>query len=526
MTSPIEPAPHDEDQAAFAASAAAGQHTHRLAAMAALALLILFVAIAPFARTPLVPLRGFNAVSESALAILSLITAILLFGQFRALPLRALRILASGYLFVACITLFHILSAPALLAANPHATTWLYIFAHGGFPLFVLAYGMRKDSPAIAYDDGRRSVATSVAAVLGGTGALALIAIAGTDMLPPAVTGNRANTVMVIAVAGVCMVNLLALLTVWRRQQRSVLDVWLLVALCAWIFDVALSALSDGDFDMGFYLARIYGVLAATVPLAVLIVENKKLYARVIATSSSAHRQEQDLAAAIHELDALAYSVSHDLRAPLRAIGGYAKMLEEDYVGRLGADGDRLLRLVHERSERMDRMINDLVVYSRLARQPLQMQGVSLDELVKQVIGELTSAKDVPHVSFSITALGTVTADPVLLKQCLTNLLDNAVKFTEKREHPQIEIGRHGTGTATAYYIKDNGVGFEMRYADKLFGVFQRFHRADDYLGNGIGLAIAQRIVNRHGGRIWGESTPADGTTFYFTLPQHPSVYA
>ena len=472
-------------------------------------MLAAFAALAPFAATPLAPLRAFNPISQSVLAVLALITAVLLFGQFCSVRNQALRTLASGYLFLACMIALQF-NAPAPRAA------WWFALTHGGFALFALIYATRSNTtPA---DPARRALWAHVATVVAAACVLALVATAGADMLP---VYSNAGAAMRTVAGGVGMLSLAAVLALWRRRPRSVLDVGLMVALCALIFNATLSAvLSGGDFDAGFYAGRIYGVLAASAVLAVLLFENKLLYAQARAAHEHARADAHTLAHAAQELEALSYSVSHDLRAPLRAVGGYAKMLEEDYVGKLGADGDRLLRLVRERSERMDQMIDNLLAYSRLARQPLQLQSVSLDELVAQALGELGTARDISRVAISIGTLGTVRADPALLKRLLTNLLDNAVKFTRTRDLPRIEIGRRGAGAAAVYYIKDNGAGFDMHYADKLFGVFQRFHRADDYEGNGIGLAIAQRIVARHGGRIWGESTPADGTAFYFTLPQ------
>jgi two-component system sensor kinase len=196
-------------------------------------------------------------------------------------------------------------------------------------------------------------------------------------------------------------------------------------------------------------------------------------------------------------------------------------MLEEDYGGRLDDEARRLLGVVRQSGVQMGRMIEDLLEFSRLGRQPPKTGRVQLDDLVKQTMDDLSASCDGRRIDFSVGKLGIVEADAVLLKHALTNLISNAIKYTRGKDPALVEIGcLEGAepGAGPTYYVKDNGAGFDMRHSDKLFGVFQRLHRAEEFEGTGVGLAIVQRVISSHGGRVWAESRPGAGTTFYFTL--------
>jgi two-component system sensor kinase len=260
----------------------------------------------------------------------------------------------------------------------------------------------------------------------------------------------------------------------------------------------------------------------------VLLLENGVLYARLVAAHGrerERHRevlqQSVELAAVNKELEAFSYSVSHDLRAPLRAVDGFSRLLEEGQAERLDDEGRRLLGVVRANARRMGELIEDLLAFSRLGRLPLHTRPVQLDDLVRQTVDELRLAVDGRRIDFAVGSLGGAEVDPSLLKQVLVNLLGNAVKFTRDRDPAVIEVGARDApeaGTARVYYVRDNGAGFDMRHASKLFGVFQRLHRAEEFEGTGVGLAIAQRVIARHGGRIWAEAALGEGATFYFTL--------
>jgi PAS domain S-box-containing protein len=223
------------------------------------------------------------------------------------------------------------------------------------------------------------------------------------------------------------------------------------------------------------------------------------------------------LEAANQELEAFAYSVSHDLRAPLRAIHGFSRILMEQYAPQLSAECRRHLEVVHCNALQMGKLIEDLLSFSRLSRQPLRKQPIAPADLVKQALHDLIPEID-PRIGIVVGDLPPCQGDPALLKQVFVNLLSNAIKYSSRRAPARIEVGAQ----APVYFVRDNGAGFDMRNAHKLFGVFQRLHNASDYPGTGIGLATVQRILHRHGGRIWAEAEVDRGATFYFTMEPEP----
>ncbi len=226
----------------------------------------------------------------------------------------------------------------------------------------------------------------------------------------------------------------------------------------------------------------------------------------------------RQLLATNHELEAFSYSVSHDLRTPLRAVDGFSQAVLEDFGPQLPPEGRRQLQTIRESAQRMGTLIDDLLALSKLSRQPLRRQTVVTAAVVRSVLGELELPRDGRRIEFKVGDLPDCQGDPALLRQVWLNLLANAVKYTGKQPSPVVEIGSRPEPGGTVYHVRDNGAGFDMRYAHKLFGVFQRLHRQEDYAGTGVGLAIVQRIVHRHGGRIWAEAAVDRGATFYFTL--------
>jgi light-regulated signal transduction histidine kinase (bacteriophytochrome) len=218
------------------------------------------------------------------------------------------------------------------------------------------------------------------------------------------------------------------------------------------------------------------------------------------------------------ELEAFCYSVSHDLRAPLRNIVGFSQALLQDYSDKLDEQGKEYLQRAGAAGQRMTRLIEDLLHLSRVARSEMSRSKVNLTQLVQAVAAELQKGEPTRSVHWKITQGATAEGDPRLLRIAFENLLGNAWKFTGKKEHPVIEFGQTKQGDERVFFVRDNGAGFEMAYAGKLFGAFQRLHPATDFPGTGIGLATVQRIINRHGGRIWAHAEPEKGATFYFTL--------
>ena len=224
------------------------------------------------------------------------------------------------------------------------------------------------------------------------------------------------------------------------------------------------------------------------------------------------------LEAANKELEAFSYSVSHDLRAPLRAIDGFSRILLRDGEAEFSAKSRRYLQLVRDNTQQMGRLIDDLLAFARLSRQPLQKQHIAMGDLVRQALQELANDQEGRALTISLGELGECDADQSMLKQVWINLLANAIKFTRQRAAASVEIGCDERDGERVYFVRDNGVGFDMQYVHILFGVFQRLHRAEEYEGTGVGLAIVQRIIVRHGGRVWAESVEHQGATFYFTL--------
>jgi signal transduction histidine kinase len=694
-----------EPTAIFLSTLPAQRRDRRLAAAVVIASGAIFAVAALFAKVPLAPIGAFIPIYESALVITDLITAALLFGQFTLLGTRGLPALASAYLFTALVAIAHLLSFPGafsatgLLSAGPQTTAWLYMFWHSGFPLLFCAYALLEKPLGAARPRLERVARTTLACVAGVVAAacaVTVLATAGHAWLPPVMAGNHYTPTLIVVVSTVWAFSAVALFLLWRRRPRTVLDLWLMVVMCAWIFDIGLSAgLNAGRFDLGFYAGRVYGLAASSFVLLVLLLESSTLYKRLADTHVKHERRleilreidraiaseeppeaiagaviqplrellgvaravinvfdlpagevewlaaagrrrthigpgvrysirmmgdpealargepqridthalppgpEVDalLASGVHvymvmpmiaggeligalsfggetahfpdvqmaigrevatqlaiavaqgrlyarikhhaneleqrvsertaeletankELDAFSYSVSHDLRAPLRAVDGYARMLEEDYAGKLDVEGKRLLGVVRSNSRKMGQLIDELLAFSRLGRAPLQTRAVPMDPLVQQVIEELRAEASGRRIEFSVASLGAVEADPALLKQALANLVSNAIKFTRDKDPAVVEIGCRSTGNGdgAVYYVKDNGAGFEMKYYDKLFGVFQRLHSTSEYPGTGVGLAIVQRVIHRHGGKVWAEAAPGEGATFYFTL--------
>jgi len=229
------------------------------------------------------------------------------------------------------------------------------------------------------------------------------------------------------------------------------------------------------------------------------------------------HRNAQ-LEAANKELEAFSYSVSHDLRAPLRTVDGFSQALLEDYAGKLDEEGQDHLRRVRAASQRMGQLIDDLLNLSRVTRAEISRERVDLSATARDVVKELRAADPLRQAEVVIADALVAEADPRLVRLMLTNLLGNAWKFTAKCPRARIEFGRRQQAGEEAYFVRDNGVGFDMAYAGKLFGAFQRLHGMDDFPGTGIGLATVQRIVHRHGGRVWAEAAVDAGATFYFSM--------
>jgi light-regulated signal transduction histidine kinase (bacteriophytochrome) len=244
---------------------------------------------------------------------------------------------------------------------------------------------------------------------------------------------------------------------------------------------------------------------------------NQELEQRVL------HRTAQ-LQATNQELEAFTYSVSHDLRAPLRHISGFSKILSEDFSSALPEEARHLVDRIGEGTRRMGMLVDDLLNLGRIGRHEVRLQVTGLDSVVSDVLRELQPETDKRNVQWKIGRLPYVECDPPLLRQVFQNLLSNALKFTRPREKAIIEVGQEIRDGVSVVFVRDNGVGFSMKYADKLFGVFQRLHRSEDFEGTGVGLATVERIIRKHGGKIWAEAELDKGAIFYFTLGKSEEV--
>jgi signal transduction histidine kinase len=224
------------------------------------------------------------------------------------------------------------------------------------------------------------------------------------------------------------------------------------------------------------------------------------------------------------ELESFSYSVSHDLRAPVRAVLGFVRAIEEECDDELGTEGKRLLGIVQHEASRMGNLIDDLLAFSRLGRQPMQSSTVDMNALARDAVAEHEATAGSTQTVVTIADLPVATGDSVLLRQVWVNLISNGFKYASKVAAPELHIWATRAGTTTTYHVRDNGVGFDMRYAKKLFGVFQRLHRADEFPGTGVGLAIVMRVVKRHGGAVRADARIGEGATFSFDLPSGPKT--
>lgn len=236
---------------------------------------------------------------------------------------------------------------------------------------------------------------------------------------------------------------------------------------------------------------------------------------------NTARKAAEEQAKAVNrELEAFSYSVSHDLRAPLRAINGYAQILREDLGDNLEKEAARVLHNISANSKKMGQLIDDLLNFSRIGKRPVSKSDIDMSEIVRPIIDELLEGEKNRDVRVHCGELGSARVDLSLMRQVWTNLLSNALKYTQKKEQARIEVGSYAEGDSKVYYVKDNGAGFDMKFADKLFGVFQRLHDSEEFQGTGVGLALVKRIIDRHHGKIWVQAIENEGATFYFSLPE------
>jgi len=279
--------------------------------------------------------------------------------------------------------------------------------------------------------------------------------------------------------------------------------------------DTAVQAMQIGALDYilkPFKLNVILPVISRALDVQRLRRENAELQERE-------QRRSEELAAAYQDLESFSYSISHDLRAPLRTIDSFAQILEDDFAHSLGEEARRVIGIIRRGSQKMDQLIVGLLEFSRAGRERLHLDRIDMTALAGSAAAEVTAAYTGPKAHIDIAELPPAAGDATVIRQVWCNLIGNALKYSAKRPEPRVIISGRIEGREAIYQVEDNGAGFDMRYADKLFGVFQRLHRTEDFSGTGVGLAIVHRIVVRHGGRIWAQGAPDAGACFQFALP-------
>ena len=273
--------------------------------------------------------------------------------------------------------------------------------------------------------------------------------------------------------------------------------------------------------DLEFDFQRKDGTTFPVIVSSVLLFENGEFRGSRTTVSDNTQRKRAEERAKIstQELEAFTYSVSHDLRSPLRSIAGYAQILKEDFEKQLDKEGNRLIDIVISNANRMGQLIDDLLDFSRLGRKELAKAPVEMHSFVENIVQELQAGENLRQINIVQQKLPSAKADSNMIRQVWVNLISNAFKYTGHRSVAEIEIGATNEAGHTCYYVRDNGAGFDMKYSSKLFGVFQRLHKMDEFEGTGVGLALVKTIVTRHGGRVWAQGEVNQGATFYFTLP-------
>jgi signal transduction histidine kinase len=544
--------PLTQERRIFLSTLPPGHRERRLALAVIVASVAVFLLAAPFAKVMLTPVAAFIPIYQSALILNDLITAVLLFGQFSFLKSRALLVLASGYLFSAAMAVAHALTFPGLfaptglLSAGSQSTGWLYFMWHAGFPLFIIAYTrLSRGGPAANQwlVRARIGIPFSIAATLTAAIGLTLLATAGQEVLPTIMVGNRVAPAQVFVSTTTWMLSLVALVLLWWRRPHSVLDLWLMVVLCAWLFDSALaSVLNTGRYDVGWYAGRVYGLLASSFVLMVLLVENSVLYVRLFQAHqnlAAANRELEasqaalkvrgdelqatnaELAAASKAKDHFLATMSHELRTPLNAILGFTGTLLMKLPGPLTGDQEKQLGIIHASGKHLLSLINDLLDLARIesGKVDLKREKVVGQEVVNEVIEAMRLIAEQKGLRLESKApsadVSTITDRRALL-QIVMNLTNNAIKYTDTGS-VLIELAqRHDNNRLlTEFSVTDTGVGIKEDDRARLFAAFEPLGDPDSRReSTGLGLYYSRRLAELIGGEITVQSEYGQGSTF------------
>lgn len=539
------------------------QEDRRRAFLAVLISVLVFAAAVPFARIPLLPVPAFIPIYQSALIINDTITAVLLFAQFAFTRSRALFVLANAYFFAGVIAALHLLTFPGLfsptglLGAGPQSTAWLYMFWHGTFPIALIGYalikrveGERQPRPRLS---ARAAVLSGMGVTAGLACAFAVLATAGRAVLPDIMRGNQYTPSMIAVVSTVWGLSFLALAVLWMQRSRTVLDLWLMVVMCAWIFDIGLSAvLNAGRFDLGFYAGRIYGLLAASFVLVVLLLETSQLYVSFLRAraqhAADLQKANDDLERAYHELKEtqvqliqtakmtslgeLVAGIAHEINNPLtysmahlRTVAStLGKLADEATLTAKGASYVEKMRqrAIDARSglERVTDIVARLRTFSRLDEGEFKDADVS--ECVNSAL-EIISHKirdGLIEIQTDFAGESLLFCAPGMLNQAFLNLLSNATDAAGEHGTIRIRTGRDNSFHWIA--IADSGPGVPDAIRERIFEPF--FTTKDVGKGTGLGLPITYRIVERHQGTIEVLKSDLGGAEFIIRLPLTPEA--
>ena len=569
-----------KQQRVFLSILPAERSSRRLALAVASVSLLILLALAPFAKTQLPKLDAFIPIYESALTLNEIITAILLIGQFTILRSRAMLVLACAYLFAALMVVAHMLSFPGLFAeggllgAGPQTTAWLYMFWHVGFPLLVTVYALmpRPEAGNGIGVNVRKDILIGAGIVAAGVAAIVALTTVGQTALPAIMDGSHYTPAMMGVVGSVWLFSLAALAALWRRRPLSVLDLWLMVVMCAWMCDIALSAvLNQGRFDLGFYAGRIFGLAATSFVLLVLLLETRALYAelarslegerRVLEEANDALRQREDQLRQLNEtleervrersrqleaetiarervqetlreaqkleaIGRMAGGIAHDFNNLLTVIQGNAEVLQD---GTLGEEQLHSVRAIDRASDRGARLVKQILAFSR--RQPLKVDVVDLhqraDEL-QEMLGRAVRG-DIRLVVKVDADVWPVECDVAELEIALMNLAVNARDAMPKGGLVAVEARNHSLtgrdervtglmGDFVALSVADTGTGISPEDVKRVFEPF--FTTKDVGKGTGLGLSQVYGFAQQTGGQVVIDSKLGQGTSVTLYLPR------
>jgi signal transduction histidine kinase len=516
---------------AFLSTAPARPRERRIAYAAAVLSVLGFCLAVPFARAQLASFPAFIALYQSALFLNDLITAVLLFGQLSHVHSRALMVLAGGYIFNALMIIPHTLTFPGLFAptgllgAGEQSTAWLYMFWHGGFPLFVIAYALLRNNPQADRLTGPagRGVLLSLGCIAVVVCGLTLAATAGQAALPPIMAGDGYTPEMKFVVGAVWLLSLVAIVFLYPSRRRSVLDLWLVVVLCAWVFDIALSAmLNHGRYDLGFYAGRVYGLLASGFVLVVLLFETSRLYSRY-QRSQERLREAQKM----EVIGQLTGGVAHDFNNLLTVVMGNL-----DLLARTEPVNDRQRKFIgaaQRGAARCAQLTEQLLAFGR--RQTLRPESVNINELVRSFESLLRRAlgESIEIVVRPDPYIWPCLIDPAQFESALLNLAINARDAmpaggtltieTKRFERPNAESdGEWKPGSYVTIVVTDTGAGMSREVVDRAFEPF--FTTKEIGKGSGLGLSQVYGFVKQSGGHATLSSAPGKGTTVTLYLPK------